>query len=85
MGWKDGFPKQEAVVHTDFIALYRGQTVVESRIIAVTADPEIVDRFRSELVGGASQTTVCGNAGEPLRLVHSGEEEGGIDNPESRR
>ncbi len=71
-------------MHTDFIALYRGQTVAESRIIAVTADPEIVDRFRCELVGGASQTTVFGNAGEPLRSI-SGGEEGGIDNPESRR
>ncbi len=38
-------------MQTDFIALYRGQTVAEARLIALTADPEIVHRFMHELVG----------------------------------
>jgi hypothetical protein len=37
-------------VQTDFIALYRGQTVAEARLIALSADPEIVGRFMHELV-----------------------------------
>jgi len=39
-------------VQTDFIALYRGQTVSEARIIAITAEPEIVSRFVRELIVG---------------------------------
>ncbi len=35
----------------DFIALYRGQTVAEARLVAVTAEPEIVSRFVRELTG----------------------------------
>jgi len=42
-------------VQTDFIALYRGQTVSEARIIAITAEPEIVSRFVRELAGGADK------------------------------
>jgi hypothetical protein len=40
-------------VQTDFIAIYRGQTVSGARIIAITADPAIVCRFLRELTGGA--------------------------------
>lgn len=35
----------------DFIALYRGPTVASSHLVAVTADPELVDRFRVALMG----------------------------------
>ena len=38
-------------MQTDFIALYRGQTVAEARLVAVTAEPEIVSRFARELAG----------------------------------
>jgi hypothetical protein len=40
-------------VQTDFIAIYRGQTVSEARIIAITAEPSLVRRFLRELTGGA--------------------------------
>jgi hypothetical protein len=38
-------------VQTHFIALYRGKTVSEARLVAVTAEPEIVSRFVQELTG----------------------------------
>jgi hypothetical protein len=36
---------------TNFIALYRGPSVAEARLIAVSSEPEIVSRFLRELVG----------------------------------
>ncbi len=36
---------------TDFVALYRGQTVAGARLIAVTADPEVVEEILRTLVG----------------------------------
>jgi hypothetical protein len=41
------------VTYTNFIALYRGRTVAESHLVAVTAEPEIVARFVRELTGDA--------------------------------
>ena len=38
-------------MESDFIALYRGQTVAEARLVAVTAEPGIVSRFVRELGG----------------------------------
>ena len=58
-------------MQTDFIALYRGQTVAEARLVAVTAEPQIVSRFVRELGGEAETTEDWGEAGpnEPPRLV----------------
>ncbi len=39
------------MAQTDFIALYRGQTIAEARLVAVTAEPDIVTRFLGELTG----------------------------------
>lgn len=39
------------MTHTTFIALYRGRTVAESHLVAVTAEPELVARFVRELTG----------------------------------
>jgi len=36
---------------TNFIALYRGPSVAEARLIAVSSEPEIVSRFLHELAG----------------------------------
>jgi hypothetical protein len=41
------------VTQTSFIALYRGRTVAESHLVAVTAEPEIVARFVREITGEA--------------------------------
>ena len=35
---------------SDFIALYRGRTVAEAELVAVTAEPRLVRRFFSELL-----------------------------------
>ena len=58
-------------MHTDFIALYRGQTVAEARLVAVTAEPEIVSRFVRELSGemGPTEGQQGNGSREPLRLV----------------
>ena len=37
----------------NFIALYRGPTVSEARLVAVSSEPEIVGRFVRELTGEA--------------------------------
>lgn len=39
------------MTYTNFIALYRGRTVAESYLVAVTAEPEIVARFVREITG----------------------------------
>jgi hypothetical protein len=36
---------------TTFIAIYRGDTVAGARIVAMTADPEIVQDFATRLLG----------------------------------
>jgi hypothetical protein len=39
---------------TDFVALYRGRTVAEAEIVAVTAEPRIVRMLFAELLGEES-------------------------------
>jgi len=57
-------------LQTDFLALYRGQTVSEARLVAVTADPELVGRFVGELAreGGKEESR------RRLRLIRDGDE-----------
>lgn len=38
-------------MQTDFLALYRGQTVSDAQLVAVTADPELVASFVKGLSG----------------------------------
>lgn len=59
-------------MQTDFIALYRGQTVAEARLIALSADPDIVCRFAHDLLGDGPQE-VGGNQHTELHLVPGGE------------
>ena len=61
-------------MQTDFIALYRGQTVSEARIIAITAEPEIVSRFVRALTGEPDEPEDRNGIAEPLRLVRGDEE-----------
>ena len=35
----------------DFVALYRGRTVAEAELVAVSAESQLVRRFFSELLG----------------------------------
>ena len=36
----------------DFVALYRGRTVAEAELVAVSAEQRLVRRFFTELLGG---------------------------------
>jgi hypothetical protein len=36
---------------TDFVALYRGRTVSEAELVAVSAEPQVVHRLIKELLG----------------------------------
>ena len=36
---------------SDFIALYRGRTVAEAELVAVSAEPRLVRQFLAELLG----------------------------------
>lgn len=60
-------------MQTDFIALYRGQTVAEARLLALSADPEIVGRFVRELAGESDERD--DERSQPLQLVLGGDEE----------
>jgi hypothetical protein len=60
----------------DILALYRGRTVAEAQLIAVTVEPNIVDRFVAELTGEAEAPENRSEPveREPLRVVPGGEE-----------
>ena len=59
----------------NFIALYRGPSVAQARLAAVSSEPEIVDRFLRELAGvEASEERDESDESESLRIVRSDEE-----------
>jgi hypothetical protein len=60
---------------TNFIALYRGPSVAEARLIAVSSEPEIVGRFLRELAGvEASEERDASGERKSLRIVRDDEE-----------
>ncbi len=56
----------------NFIALYRGPTVSEARLVAVSSEPTVVGRFIRELAGEADNTEDQAGSAEypPLLVVH---------------
>jgi len=59
---------------TNFIALYRGPSVAEARLVAVSSDPEIVDWFMSALAGPhETEERSTSTEREPLRVVRGDE------------
>jgi hypothetical protein len=60
----------------NFIALYRGPTVSEARLIAVSSEPSVVGRFVHELTGEADNAEDRGERAErePLRGVQGDNE-----------
>jgi len=56
---------------TNILALYRGRTVTEAQLVAVTVEPSIVDRFIRELTGECAELPNQHEPSErePLRLV----------------
>jgi hypothetical protein len=59
---------------TDILALYRGRTVAEAQLVAITAESSIVDRFLRELVGEAEETAEQEAERGPLRVVERDED-----------
>ena len=60
----------------DFVALYRGRTVSESEIVAVSAEPRLVRRFFAELLGEYETDEVLEDetsAPAALKLVETSE------------
>ena len=58
---------------TNFIALYRGESVASARLIAVSSEPVIVSRFLRE-IAGETEDSVEQIERETLRLVGCDEE-----------
>ena len=58
---------------TNFIALYRGESVGNARLIAVSSEPEIVSRLLREMAG-ETEDSVEQIERETLRLVGCDEE-----------
>jgi hypothetical protein len=43
---------------SDFVALYRGRTVSDAELVAVSAEPRLVSRFFAELLGENQKSEV---------------------------
>ena len=61
----------------EFVALYRGRTVAEAKLVAVTAEPDLVARFIRELLGEPADSAErdASSGREPLRIVRGDEEQ----------
>ena len=58
---------------TDFIALYRGKTVSEVELVALSAEPRLVSRFFTELLGPLASERAAEDlkrATQVLEVVH---------------
>ena len=55
---------------TTFVAVYRGTSVHDARLLAVSSDPLLVARFANELLEDKADDTDERDV-EPLRLVRS--------------
>jgi hypothetical protein len=51
-------PYAEVADLADFIALYRGRTISEAELVAVSAEQHLVQQFFAELVGEARSESV---------------------------
>jgi hypothetical protein len=56
---------------TDFIALYRGKTVAEAKLVAVTAESSLVRKFFSELLGESEHQPQDTCSEKPARVLEA--------------
>ena len=54
---------------TEFIALYRGRTVAEAELIAVTASSSLVRKFFAEMLGEYEQQIEDAGRERPARIL----------------
>jgi hypothetical protein len=61
---------------TEFIALYRGRTVGDAHLVALSAQPAVVRKFLDELLGQVHESEGRSEPAkrEPLQMVPGGEE-----------
>ncbi len=59
----------EVMSLTDFVALYRGRTVSEAELVAVSAEPRLVGRFFDELLGEHTGESEESNKGDRPTIV----------------
>jgi hypothetical protein len=62
---------------SEFVALYRGRTVSEAQLVAVSAEPRLVRRFVEELLSKPQPERVAENAEKhetapALQVTHGG-------------
>ncbi len=53
----------------DFVALYRGRTVAEAELVAVSAAPSLVRRFFAELLGEPEAKQTIEDRGHPTAVL----------------
>jgi hypothetical protein len=62
---------------SDFVALYRGRTVSEAELVAVSAEPRLVRRFFAELLGENEKSEGVREEVHPASLALVRGEQGG--------
>lgn len=56
---------------TDFVALYRGRTVAEAELVAVSAEVRLVKRFFAELLGESEHRPEDTVSEKPVRVLEA--------------
>jgi hypothetical protein len=55
----------------DFVALYRGKTVAEAELVAVSAESSLVRKFFAELLGETGHQRKDTSSEEPVRVLEA--------------
>jgi hypothetical protein len=55
----------------DFVALYRGRTVAEAELVAVTAESSLVRKFFAELLGEPERQSKDARGEQPARVLEA--------------
>ena len=55
----------------DFVALYRGRTVADAELVAVSAESSIVRKFFAELLGESEHQPKDTCSGKPARVLEA--------------
>jgi hypothetical protein len=63
------------IVLADFVALYRGRTVAEAELIAVSAESSLVRKFFAELLGESEYQLKDPCSEKPVRVLEAARDE----------
>ena len=70
-------PNAEVGSLSDFVALYRGRTVSDAELVAVSAEPRLVGKFFAELLGEQEKSEISGDEARTVTLELVRGESGG--------